>query len=309
MAKQNRISYMEDQQINQPQANYAQYLAATNAPPMSTTPHQVTTGQAQKQNIMNSPVGDAVNQKLAQAQAMDKAAGFNGFNVRRQALLDKLNSLQPSLPQYVPNNTKMDSPAFQAQARDLGDGSTLMNPSDAVQAQEWNVAKLKQLHPDWTDDMLNQYMKQRFNYQAYNHLVDQGAIQPNQASRDWTAYLAEKARLEEQARQQAALAAQQASYGGGYDSGYYGGGDYSGGDSGYYDSGDSGYYDSGDYSSGDSYSPEYSDDTPTIRAATPEESAALDEQYAKDYYYNTGTNPSPVGDGTAPRYLGWLFGE
>lgn len=303
MAKQNRISYKEDQQINQPQANYAQYLSAINAPPMSTTPHQVTTGQEQKQNIMNSPVGDAVNQKLAQAQAMDKAAGFNGFNVRRQGLLDKLNSLQPSLPQYVPGNTKMDSPAFQAQTRDLGDGSTLMNPSDAVQAQEWNVAKLKQLHPDWTDDMLNQYMGQRFNYQAYNDLVDQGAIQPNQASRDWTAYLAEKARLEEQARQQAALAARQTSSGGGYD--------YSGGDSGYY----SGDY-SNDYSdSGSSYDGGggYSDDTPYIRSATPEESAALDAQAAADesanYYANTGTYPSPVESSTPPKFLGWLTGE
>jgi len=306
MAKQNRISYKEDQQINQPQANYSQYLAAVNAPPMSTTPQQIATGQGQKQNILNSPVGAAVNQKLAQAQAMDKAAGFNGFNVRRQELLDKLNSLQPSLPQYVPNNTKMDSPAFQAQTANLGDGSTLMNPSDVVQAQEWNVDKLKQLHPDWSDDMINQYMKRRFNYQAYNALVNAGAIQPNQASRDWTAYLAEKARMEAEARRQAALAAQQASSGGGYDNSYYSGGDYSDGDSGYYDSG---YSDYGDYSSGDSYSSDYSDDTPTIREATPEESAALDDQYSKDYYYRTGTYPSPVGDGTPPKLFAWLWGD
>lgn len=293
MAKQNRISYMEDQQINQPQANYAQYLAATNAPPMSTTPRQVTTGQEQKQNIMNSPVGDAVNQKLTQAQAMDKAAGFNGFNVRRQALLDKLNSLQPSLPQYVPGNTKMDSSAFQAQTRDLGGGSTLMNPSDAVQAQEWNVAKLKQLHPDWTADMLNQYMNQRFNYQAYNDLVAQGAIQPNQASRDWTAHLAEVARLKEQARQQAALAAQQASYGGGYG--------YSSDDSGYY-SNDGGYSGGGSGGGGDDYN-YYTPDEAEARRAAENYGVPSDDN---SYYENTGTYPSPVGDGEPPQFGGWL---
>lgn len=282
MAKQNRISYKEDQQINQPQANYAQYLAAVNAPPMSTTPQQIATGQEQKQNILNSPVGAAVNQKLAQAQAMDKAAGFNGFNVRRQELLDKLNSLQPSLPMYVPNNTKMDSPAFQAQTANLGDGSALMNPSDAVQAQEWNVARLKQLHPDWTDDMLNQYMKRRFNYRAYNDLVNVGAIQPNQASRDWTAYLAEKARMEEEARRQAALAAQQASYGGGYS--------YSSDDSGYY-SNDGDY--SGDYSGGDYDDDSYNDYTP-------------DEAEARRAAENYGVPSDDIGDGEPPQSGGWL---
>lgn len=293
MAKQNRISYKEDQQVNQPQANYAQYLASVNAPPMSTTPKQITTGQAQKQDIMNSPVGNAVNQKLAQAQAMDKATGFNGFNVRRQALLDKLNSLQPTLPKYIPNNTDMSNSTFQQQTRDLGDGSTLMNPSDAVQAQEWNVAKLKQLHPDWTDDMLKQYMNQKFNWQAYNGLVNEGAIQPNQTSRDWTAYLAEKARMEEEARRQAALAAQQASYGGGYDSGYYGD------DSGYYSDG-GGYSSTGSGGGGDDYN-YYTPDEAEARRAAENYGVPSDDN---SYYENTGTYPSPP---ETPQYASWIM--
>ena len=137
------------------------------------------------------------NTGLNEAKQKDAASGFNGFNQRVYQILHNQPQSQ-QLPQY----TQM--PAFQQQTKDMGDGSVLMNPADPTMGHQWNVQKLQQITGLSGNDLAN-YMNQRFNWQAYNALLQLGAIEQSPQSRQYQDYLAQ---------QQAAQAQQ--NYGGGY---------------------------------------------------------------------------------------------
>ena len=138
---------------------------------------------------------------------------------------------QAQLEQYVPNA------AMQYQIQGLKDGSQLKNPNTNPElALQWNVQKLKELHPDWDENTIQNYMNQNFNWQSAQALTNSGVWEPTQASKDWTNYLAWQAELQRQAEAEAAAAAAQAAQA-----------DYSGDES-------YGYEENGYDSSGDDYS-------------------------------------------------------
>lgn len=141
---------------------------------------------------------------LSEAQNKDATSG-SGLNVYQNVYKILHNRPEAQLTPYV-------NAAIQRQTSDLGDGSSMMNPNANPElALQWNVDRLKQLHPDWDDAMIKDYMGRNFNWQAAQTLTNTGAWEPTQASRDWTAYQTEQAR-------QAALAQQLAdSQSGSYD--------------------------------------------------------------------------------------------
>lgn len=177
-------------------------------------------GASWRPEIYNREALGQYDQGLQAARAWDAQSSLRpNFKER---IYNILNGGRPEaqLTPYVPNA------AMQYQTSNPGDGSVMQNPNTNPElALQWNVDQLRKLHPDWTDAQLQQYMGQPFNWQAAQGLTNAGVWEPNQASRDWTAYQAEQARLAELARQQAA--AQQAAaaqYSGGdyYDGGYSG---------------------------------------------------------------------------------------
>ena len=202
-------------------------------------------GNTWSPKVYNQDSINSYNQGLQQAQNWDSKSSLTpGFKERVYKIING-DQPQAQLSQYVPNA------AQQRQTSDLGDGSTMMNPSNPVQAQEWNVDKLRQLHPDWDENTLQNYMSQNYNWQAYNALVNQGVIQPTQQSQAWTDYQNQQAQMQAQAQAQQYQEAPQQDYS---DSGY--GGDYGYGSS---DGSGGGYteeapadtsYDSGDGSGG-----------------------------------------------------------
>jgi len=253
MARTNKISYRSGSPADQ----QALAMQAALAAPASAAPAtQVTTGEAQKNNIVSAPITQAA-QNYVNSDLINRLAGTqlgqyvpstsdvtdptnfkaqgqfgntwsptvynqNALNTYDQGLQqakdwDAQSSLSPGfkqrvyqilngqrpeaqLSQYVPNAAQT------ASVTPLNDGSTMMNPSNPAQAQQWNVQKLRADHPDWDNNTLQNFMNQQYNWKSYNALVNAGYIQPTQASQDWTAYQQEQAR-------QAAIAAQQAQYG------------------------------------------------------------------------------------------------
>lgn len=63
-----------------------------------------------------------------------------------------------------------------------------MNPSDEGMNHEWDTEKLKKAY-GFTDDEANAFKNQRFNWRAYNALVNDGIIRPTEAARQYQAYL------------------------------------------------------------------------------------------------------------------------
>lgn len=160
-------------------------------------------GNTWNPTIYNQGALDNYDAGLQAARDWDAQSSLSpGFKERVYKIL---NGERPEaqLQQFVPNA------AMQRQTQDLGDGSKLMNPADEGMAQEWNVERLRQIHPDWDENTIQNYMNQRFNWQAYNALVNEGIIQPTQASRDYTAYQQAQA----EAERQAAMAEAAPSYG------------------------------------------------------------------------------------------------
>lgn len=151
---------------------------------------------------------------LSEAQNKDATSG-SGLNVYQNVYKILHNRPEAQLTPYV-------NPAIQRQTTDLGDGSSMMNPNTNPElALQWNVARLKQIHPDWDEAMIKDYMGRNFNWQAAQALTNTGAWEPTQASRDWTAYQAEQARQAALAQQLAD--SQSASYTDYGDTGDYGG--------------------------------------------------------------------------------------
>jgi hypothetical protein len=145
-----------------------------NNPNLSTGTQPITNGSTYFPEMQN------YNQGLAQAKAKDSTGALSaGFNQRIYNILH---------PQPTPNTLPVyqGNAAFQRQTQDLGDGSTLMNPSDPSMNHQWNIDKLKQLYPSFSDADLQGFMNQKFNWQSYNALVNEGAIVPTQASQDYT---------------------------------------------------------------------------------------------------------------------------
>ena len=170
---------------------------------------------------------------LSEAQYKDATSG-SGLNVYQNVYKILHNRPEAQLTPYV-------NPAIQRQTTYLGDGSSMMNPNTTPGlALQWNVARLKQLHPDWDEAMIKDYMGRNFNWQVAQALTNTGAWEPTQASRDWTAYQAEQARQAALAQQLAA--SQSAAYG-----------DYSGDGSDYTGGGsdDSGYEETAPYDPND----------------------------------------------------------
>lgn len=223
---------LQDQMLG----NFAQHKVNTSNP-LDPENYKYTGqyGASWSPEVYNRDALEKYDQGLQAARAWDAQSSLSpGFKER---IYNILNGGRPEaqLTAYVPNA------AMQYQTSNPGDGSVMQNPNTNPElALQWNVDQLRKLHPDWTDAQLQQYMSQPFNWQAAQGLTNAGVWEPNQASRDWTAYQAEQARLAELARRQAAAAAAQPS-----SSDYY---DYQ--DSGYQDGG---YQDStGDYENSDS---------------------------------------------------------
>ncbi len=61
-----------------------------------------------------------------------------------------------------------------------------MNPSDEGMNHEWDT-KTKKAY-GFTDDEVNVFKNQRFNWRAYNALVNDGTIRPTEAARQYQAY-------------------------------------------------------------------------------------------------------------------------
>lgn len=181
--------------------------------------HKGQYGNTWKPTVYNQNTLNQYDAGLQEAQNMDAQAGFNGFNQRIYQLLHG-NRSEAQLTQYVP---QASNAAMQRQTANLGDGSAMQNPNTNPElALQWNVQNLRQQHPDWSEEQIQQYMSQPFNWQSAQALTNAGIWEPTEQSRAWTAYQEEQARREAEARA-AALAAQQASS--------YSGGDYHGGGS------------------------------------------------------------------------------
>lgn len=121
---------------------------------------------------------------LQQAREKDNAHVLSdGFNQRIYKILHGDNAPIPELASYLAQTA-----AQKQQTRDLGDGSKLMNPSDEGMNHEWDTEKLKKAY-GFTDDEANAFKNQRFNWRAYNALVNDGIIRPTEAARQYQAYL------------------------------------------------------------------------------------------------------------------------
>lgn len=235
MAKATRISFTDQQPGNfqetpsqgqmwspgqtewKPDFNQ-QYIMA-NAPANATPAKQITTGQDQKQDVMNGPAGYASKTREQLLEGLNpniKYAG--GQNIRPdrdsfgyqyqpkvynqdaidnydkglQQARDKYTALSPGfvdrvyqllhgsrpeeqLTTYVPNA------AMQYQTSNPNDGSVMQNP-DTTPAlnMQWNVDRLRQIHPDWDEDTINSYIAQPFNWQAAQALTNTGVWSPKQ---------------------------------------------------------------------------------------------------------------------------------
>lgn len=205
--------------------NFADKLAPTNPVNPETYQYKGQYGNTWKPTVYNQ-----YDKGLQAARDWDSKSSLRpGFKERVYKILNGERP-QAQLEQYVPNA------AMKYQTQDLKDGSQLQNPNTNPElALQWNVQKLKELHPYWDENTIQNYMNQNFNWQSAQALTNYGVWEPTQASKDWTNYLAWQAELQRQAEAEAAAAAAQASYdndySGDYDGGYDGGyddGGYSG---------------------------------------------------------------------------------
>ena len=228
--------------------NFADKLAPSNPVSPENYQYKGQYGNTWKPTVYNRDALAQYDKGLQAARDWDSKSSLSpGFKERVYKII---NGERPEaqLEQYVPNE------AMKYQTKDFNDGSKLQNPNTNPElAMQWNVQKLRELHPDWDENTIQNYMNQNFNWQSAQALTNSGAWEPTQASKDWTNYLAYQAELQRQAEAEAAAQAAQASYDNDYS------GDYSGG----YDSG----YDSSDYDSsyddgGGYYSTPSEDETP-----------------------------------------------
>ena len=213
--------------------NFADKLAPTNPVNPETYQYKGQYGNTWKPKVYNQDTLNQYDKGLQAARDWDSKSSLSpGFKERVYKILNGERP-QAQLEQYIPNA------AMKYQTQDLKDGSQLQNPNtNPDMALQWNVQKLKELHPYWDENTIQNYMNQNFNWQSAQALTNYGVWEPTQASKDWTNYLAWQAELQRQAEAEAA-----AQYSGGGDDGGYddGGGHYSGGDdSGSYDDGGSG---------------------------------------------------------------------
>ena len=217
--------------------NFADKLAPTNPANPETYQYKGQYGNTWKPKVYNQDTLNQYDKGLQAARDWDsKSSLSSGFKERVYKILNGERP-QAQLEQYIPNA------AMKYQTQDLKDGSQLQNPNtNPDMALQWNVQKLKELHPDWDENTIQNYMNQNFNWQSAQALTNSGVWEPTQASKDWTNYLAWQAELQRQAEAEAAAAAAQASYDNDYS------GDYDGGYDGGYDDGG---YSGGDDSSGD----------------------------------------------------------
>lgn len=217
--------------------NFADKLAPTNPVNPETYQYKGQYGNTWKPKVYNQDALNQYDKGLQAARDWDAKSSLSpGFKERVYKILNGERP-QAQLEQYIPNA------AMKYQTQDLKDGSQLQNPNtNPDMALQWNVQKLKELHPDWDENTIQNYMNQNFNWQSAQTLTNSGVWEPTQASKDWTNYLAWQAELQRQAEAEAAAAAAQASYDNDYS------GDYDGGYDGGYDDGG---YSGGDDSSGD----------------------------------------------------------
>lgn len=217
--------------------NFADKLAPTNPVNPETYQYKGQYGNTWKPTVYNQDALTQYDKGLQAARDWDAKSSLSpGFKERVYKILNGERP-QAQLEQYVPNA------AMKYQTKDFNDGSQLQNPNTNPElALQWNVQKLKELHPDWDENTIQNYMNQNFNWQSAQALTNSGVWEPTQASKDWTNYLAYQAELQRQAEAQAAAAAAQANYDNDYS------GDYDGGYDGGYDDGG---YSGGDDSSGD----------------------------------------------------------
>ena len=217
--------------------NFADKLAPTNPVNPETYQYKGQYGNTWKPTVYNQDALNQYDKGLQAARDWDSKSSLSpGFKERVYKILNGERP-QAQLEQYIPNA------AMKYQTQDLKDGSQLQNPNtNPDMALQWNVQKLKELHPYWDENTIQNYMNQNFNWQSAQALTNYGVWEPTQASKDWTNYLAWQAELQRQAEAEAAAAAAQASYDNDYS------GDYDGGYDGGYDDGG---YSGGDDSSGD----------------------------------------------------------
>lgn len=160
-------------------------------------------GNTWKPTIYNQKELDDYDAGLQAARDWDSQSALSpGFKERVYKILNG-DRPEAQLQQFVPNA------AMQRQTQDLGDGSKLMNPTDEGMNHEWNVQGLREAHPDWDENMIQNYMNQRFNWQAYNALQDAGIIRPTEQAKQYMAYQQAQA----EAARQAAMADASPSYG------------------------------------------------------------------------------------------------
>lgn len=216
---------------NKLMGNFADKLAPDNPVNPETYQYKGQYGNTWKPKVYNQDALAQYDKGLQAARDWDARSSLSpGFKERVYKILNGERP-QAQLDQYVPNA------AMQYQTQDLKDGSQLQNPNtNPDMALQWNVQKLKELHPYWDENTIQNYMNQNFNWQSAQALTNSDVWEPTQASKDWTNYLAWQAELQRQAEAEAAAAAAQAAQA-----------DYSGDDS-------DGYEESGYDSSGDDYS-------------------------------------------------------
>lgn len=213
--------------------NFADKLSPTNPVNPETYQYKGQYGNTWKPTVYNQDALNQYGKGLQAARDWDSKSSLSpGFKERVYKILNG-GRPQAQLEQYIPNA------AMKYQTKDFNDGSQLQNPNTNPElALQWIVQKLKELHPDWDENTIQNYMNQNFNWQSAQALTNSGVWEPTQASKDWTNYLAYQAELQRQAEDQAAAAAAQANYDndysgdydGGYDGGYSGGDDSSGDD-------------------------------------------------------------------------------
>lgn len=147
-------------------------------------PSQLNYGLGQGVLPRNAEAIDDYYDGLQQAREKDDAHVLSdGFNQRIYKILHGDNAPIPELASYL-----AQTEAQKQQTRDLGDGSKLMNPSDEGMNHEWDTEKLKKAY-GFTDDEANAFKNQRFNWRAYNALVNDGIIRPTEAARQYQDYL------------------------------------------------------------------------------------------------------------------------
>lgn len=203
--------------------NFADKLAPANPVNPETYQYKGQYGNTWKPKVYNQDALNQYDKGLQAARDWDSKSSLSpGFKERVYKILNGERP-QAQLEQYIPNA------AMKYQTKDFNDGSQLQNQNTNPElALQWNVQKLKELHPDWDENTIQNYMNQNFNWQSAQALTNSGVWEPTQASKDWTNYLAWQAELQRQAEAEAAAAAAQAAQA-----------DYSGDDSGYYDEGSS----------------------------------------------------------------------